>query len=345
LAARTGRRKSLPTGGFPHRTALAPSSLVGIPSDQLSAERAVRIATWNVNSLKARLEKVSWWIERARPDVLLMQETKLADGDVPVGRFRDAGYELAHHGEGRWNGVAIASRLGLERVVANFGEPLRPAPTPDEGDQDPLAEARMISGICGGVRVVCVYAPNGRTVGSIFYQAKLAWYGWLARWLEDAADPAEPLVLGGDFNVAPDDADVWDPRAVHGGTHVSPAERDAVATLRRWGLVDAYRLHHPEPGRYTWWDYRAGCFHKNLGMRIDHLLVTRPLAERTVWAEIDREARKGKPIPSDHAPVLMDLDRPGHPLDAGWGRTEPGTPSPRLGATSPHRSAGPSRSS
>jgi exodeoxyribonuclease-3 len=278
----------------------------------------LRIATWNVNSLKARLDKVRWWLDRARPDVLMMQETKLADADAPAQAFRDAGYELAHHGEGRWNGVAIVSRRGIDAVVTNFGQPLRPSLTPETGDDEPLAEARMLAAECGGVRVVSVYAPNGRVVGSPFYDAKLAWYERLARWLAEAADPGAPLVLGGDFNVAPEDADVWDPRACHGGTHVSPPEREAFARLCRWGLVDAYRLHHAETGRYTWWDYRAGNFHKNFGMRIDHLLATPPLARRTLWAEIDREARKGKPIPSDHAPLLIDVDEPGSPLDAGW---------------------------
>jgi exodeoxyribonuclease-3 len=282
----------------------------------------VRIATWNVNSLKARLEKVTWWLERAQPDVLLMQETKLADAEAPVAAFHDAGYELAHHGEGQWNGVAIASRCGIGDVVTNFGEPLRPARTPDMGDDEPMAEARMIAATCGGVRVICLYAPNGRSVGSLFYRAKLDWYDRVARWLESAADPAEPLALGGDFNLAPEDRDVWDPQRCHGGTHVSPPEREAFSRLCRWGLLDAYRLHHTEAGRYTWWDYRAGAFHKNFGMRIDHLLVTRPLAERTVWAEIDREARKGKPIPSDHAPLVVDLDEPGHAFDAGWAGAE-----------------------
>ena len=171
----------------------------------------MRIATWNVNSLKARLEKVTWWLERARPDVLLIQETKLADTEAPAAAFRDAGYELAHHGERQWNGVAIASRTGIADVVTNFGEPLRPARTPEVGDDEPLAEARMIAGTCGGVRVVSLYAPNGRSVGSSFYQAKLAWYGRLAQWLETAASPAEAMVIGGDFNVAPEDQDVWDP--------------------------------------------------------------------------------------------------------------------------------------
>ena len=278
----------------------------------------MRIATWNVNSLRARLDKVSWWLERAAPDVLLMQETKLADADAPSEAFALAGYALAHHGEGRWNGVAIASRVGVSEVVANFGQPLRPAATPDVGDDEPLAEARMVSAICGGVRVVSLYAPNGRAVDTPFYRAKLAWFERLRRWLGDECDPGEPLVLGGDFNVAPADADVWDPAACHGGTHVSEPERRAFGELLTWGLEDAYRLRHPEPGRYTWWDYRAGNFHRNVGMRIDHLLVTRPAAGRTVWAEIDREARKGKPLPSDHAPLVIDLDEPGRPFDAGW---------------------------
>ena len=278
----------------------------------------MRIATWNVNSLKARLEKVAWWLDRARPDVLLMQETKLTDEAAPSGAFRDLGYELAHHGQGRWNGVAIASRIGIDDVVTNFGEPLRPDPTPETGDDAPQAEARMLAATCGGVRVVCIYGPNGRAVGTPFYEAKLAWYDRLARWLERHADPAGPLLLGGDFNVAPDDTDVWDPRACHGGTHVSPPEREAFFRLCRWGLVDAYRRHRAEPGRYSWWDYRAGAFHRNLGMRIDHLLVTRPVAERVVWAEIDRTARKGKLVPSDHAPVVIDLDRAGEAFEAGW---------------------------
>jgi exodeoxyribonuclease-3 len=282
----------------------------------------MRIATWNVNSLKARLEKVTWWLERAKPDVLMMQETKLTDADAPADVFRDAGYALAHHGEGRWNGVAIASRAGIDDVVTNFGEPLRPAQTPDESDDEPLAEARMISAKCNGVRVVSIYAPNGRVVDSPFYEAKLVWFDRLLRWLNESIGPNEPVVLGGDFNVAPEDADVWDPRACHGGTHVSPRERDAFAALGREGFVDAYRLLHLEPERYTWWDYRAGNFHKNFGMRIDHLLVTAPLKSRVVWAEIDREARKGKPIPSDHAPLVIDIDAPGSPFDAGWTSAE-----------------------
>jgi exodeoxyribonuclease-3 len=278
----------------------------------------MRIATWNVNSLPARLPKVTWWLERARPDVLLIQETKLAAAEGPAEELARQGYELVHHGEGGWNGVAIASRTGLTDVITNFGVPLAPPSTPEVTDDEPLREARMVSAVCNGIRFVSIYAPNGRTLGSVFYEAKLAWFRQLQRWLAETRQPGEALVVGGDFNVAPEDADVWDPARCHGGTHVSPPERQAFAELGRWGLIDGYRRLHREPERYTWWDYRAGNFHKNYGMRIDHLLVTRPIAERIVWAEIDREARKGKPIPSDHAPLIIDLDQPGHPIDAGW---------------------------
>jgi exodeoxyribonuclease-3 len=267
----------------------------------------MRIATWNVNSLKARLEKVRWWLERTAPDVLLMQETKLADAEAagaPSKLLSELGYELAHHGEGRWNGVAIASRCGLSDVTSDF-------PAPND-------EARMISAVCGGVRVASIYAPNGRTVGSPFYAAKLDWFDRLAAWLDQTCKPSDALVVGGDFNVAPDDRDVWDAAAAHGGTHVSAPARSAFARRCAGGLVGAYRPDREEPERYTWWDYRAGDFYKNVGMRIDHLLVTPPVAARSVAAEIDREARKGKPIPSDHAPLTLDLDEPGRAFDAGW---------------------------
>lgn len=274
----------------------------------------MRIATWNVNSLKARLEKVAWWLERAAPDVLLFQETKLADVDAPHAFFRERGYELAHHGQGRWNGVAIASRVGIEDVTPNFGQSLTAGAA---GDAQPLGEARMLAATCGGVRCVSVYAPNGRSVGSRFWAAKLDWFGHLDRWLQ-AMPASDATVIGGDLNVAPEDRDVWDPKACHGGTHVSPEERAAFEQLLGHGLIDAYRARHPEAERYTWWDYRAGDFYKNYGMRIDHLLVSDTVAKRVVDAEIDREARKGKPIPSDHAPLLLDLDTPGRVFDPGW---------------------------
>jgi exodeoxyribonuclease-3 len=277
----------------------------------------VRIATWNVNSLKARLEKVAWWIERASPDVLLLQETKCSDADAPREALAKLGYELAHHGAGGRNGVAIASKSPILDVETNFGEPLVKSRPGDVGDDEPLAEPRIISGTVAGVRIVSLYAPNGRTLASPFYAAKLAWFDRLGRWLEARARD-EQLVLGGDFNVAPTDLDVWNASACHGGTHVSEPERAALARLGTWGLVDAYRQHHAEGDRYTWWDYRAGDFHRNVGMRIDHLLVSPAVAGRTVASEIDREARKGRPIPSDHAPLVVDLDAPGRPFDAGW---------------------------
>ncbi|MEX1334825.1 MAG: exodeoxyribonuclease III [Candidatus Limnocylindrales bacterium] len=283
----------------------------------------MRIATWNVNSLKARLEAVELWLERARPDILLMQETKLADDDVPEMPFRMAGYELLHHGEGRWNGVAIASRVGIEAPVTNFGDgPVRasrgPRDAPTADDFDPATEARMVSAICGGIRVVSLYAPNGRALDSPWYEGKLRWFDRLAAWVDETAAPSDALLLGGDLNITPTDDDVWDAAAAHGATHVSEPERAKLAALRAWGLIDTYRLRRPEPGRFSWYDYRAGMFHKNMGMRIDLLYGTRPVADRVVWAEIDREARKGPPTPSDHAPVVIDLDEPGTPIDAGW---------------------------
>ena len=296
----------------------------------------MRIATWNVNSLKARLEKVEWWLDRAAPDVLLMQETKLADADAPLMTFQMAGYELVHHGEGRWNGVAVAVRDGIAigEPETNFGDgPVRNSGSGatvslEEEDFDPSDEARMLAVVVtppGGapLRVVSLYAPNGRVVDSAFYDGKLRWFARARRWLDQARDPGETLLIGGDLNIAPTDIDVWDARAVHGGTHVSEREREAFRSLLDWGLHDTFRDHQPDArGRFTWWDYRAGNFHKNFGMRIDHLLATAPVAKRVVTVEIDREARKGKPIPSDHAPLVLDLDEPGRPFDPGWNDAE-----------------------
>ena len=299
----------------------------------------MRIATWNVNSLKARQEAVDKWLERAEPDILLMQETKLSDEDAPLMQFQLAGYELLHHGEGRWNGVAIAARDGLtfDQVVTNFGDgPVRDSGAGagglQEDDFDPFDEARMLTAVSGGVRFICLYAPNGRVVGSPFYEGKLRWFERVRRWLDETRSPDEALVLAGDYNVTPADEDVWDPVKAHGGTHVSEPEREALARLREWGLKDAYRLQEQRGGRFSWWDYRAGMFHRNEGMRIDLLYVTESVARRVVWAEIDREARKGPPVPSDHAPVVVDLDSPGKPFKAGWeealarinARTKPG---------------------
>ncbi len=270
------------------------------------------------------MDAVEAWLGKVQPDVLLMQETKLSDADAPVMPFRMLGYDLVHHGEGRWNGVAIATRVGAEDVITNFGDgPVRDSSSGatvavSEEDFNPFDEARMLSAVCGGIRVVSIYAPNGRVVGSPFYEGKLRWFERLSAWLAETRSPTESLLLAGDYNVTPTDADVWDPVAAHGGTHVSEPERAELTRLRNWGLVDTYRKVNLEPGRFSWWDYRAGMFHRNEGMRIDLLYATQPVADRVVWAEIDREARKGPPIPSDHAPVVIDLDEPGHPFDPGW---------------------------
>ena len=259
----------------------------------------MRLATWNVNSLKARLERVLAWTERHRPDVLCMQETKLADDQAPMMDFRALGYDLVNHGPGRWNGVAIASRIGLDEVVAGI-------PTADGWTDD---GGRFLAATCGGLRVASIYVPNGRMVDSEFYLAKLDWLARLSAWLDDN-DPDTELAICGDYNVAPEDIDVWDADAVHGATHVSPRERAAVAKLREWGMVDVVRRFHTEPGYFTWWDYRAGNFHKNFGMRIDHVYASRKLAARVVAADRDRDARKPSTypgVPSDHAPIVVDF--------------------------------------
>ena len=257
---------------------------------------SLRIATWNVNSLRARMPRVEEWLEYARPDVLCMQETKITDAAFPVMAFQGLGYETAFHGGGgRWNGVAIASRVGLEGVTAGF-------------DDDPEAESRAIGAQCGGVMVWSVYVPNGREVGSEHYVAKLEWLARLHSHLTDTADPAGQLIICGDFNIAPEDRDVYDPSRFVGATHVSDAERKALAHLLDWGLVDTFRLCRQEDQLFTWWDYRAGDFHEHRGMRIDLLLATRSLAETASFALIDRSARKGK-LPSDHAPVFIDFQR------------------------------------
>ena len=259
----------------------------------------MRLATWNVNSLKARLDRVLAWVERMQPDILCMQETKLSDAQVPMLDFGALGYEVAHHGPGRWNGVAIVSRVGIDDVVAGL-------PSPDGWTDD---GGRFLAATCGGVRVANVYVPNGRVVDSEFYLEKLEWLARLSAWLK-GHDPSTEIAICGDYNVAPEDIDVWDENAVHGATHVSPRERAAVATLREWGMVDVVRRFHPEPGFFSWWDYRAGHFHKNFGMRIDHVYASEPLAARAIAAERDRDARKPSTypgIPSDHAPIIVDF--------------------------------------
>jgi exodeoxyribonuclease-3 len=261
----------------------------------------MRIATWNVNSMRARLERVEEWLEMVEPDVCCFQETKLADGAVPTDRFEKLGYEVAHHGDGRWNGVAIASRVGLAEIERGFT---------GGGDAKDSAECRLISATCGKVRVMSVYVPNGRSVESEHFQAKLAFLHDLRHHLDTTCEPSEAVVICGDFNVAPADIDVFDSAYFVGATHVTPQERDALAEVLDFGLIDVFRAEYPEtPRLFTWWDYRAGDFHSGRGMRIDLVLATRPLADHVTFALVDRNARKGKQ-PSDHAPVIIEARFP-----------------------------------
>lgn len=255
----------------------------------------VRIATWNVNSLRARMERVEAWIADVSPDVLCMQETKMQQDAFPHDRFSELGYEAVHHGQGRWNGVAILSRVGLTDPMAGFG---------DDEEADP--EARLVWATCAGVRIASAYVPNGRSLDDDHYRYKLDWLDRLHRRLQNQHDPREPLMILGDWNVAPQDRDVWDPSQYLDTTHTSAPERDALGALEDWGLADVFRQIHTEPGLFSWWDYRGGSFHRRRGMRIDYALATAPVADRVGYTVIDRNARKGEK-PSDHAPVLVDL--------------------------------------
>jgi exodeoxyribonuclease-3 len=257
----------------------------------------VRVATWNVNSIKQRLPRLLSWLDERRPDVVCLQETKLADGpfdELLEHELTARGYAFARHGEAQWNGVAILSRVGLETVVVGLGEV----------SGFPRAEARAIAADCGDVRVHCVYVPNGREPDSEHYAYKLA---WLAALREMVRAGPEAAMVCGDVNIAPADIDVFDPAAFIDQTHVTPAERTALAELQELGLRDVVRERWPEERIFTYWDYRAGMFHQDLGMRIDLVLAGRSIAERVQAAWVDRQARKGTK-PSDHAPVIVDLD-------------------------------------
>ncbi len=257
----------------------------------------MRVATWNVNSAKQRVPRLLPWLEERRPDIVCLQETKLTDEafDELLGdELTSRGYAFARQGEPQWNGVAIASRVGLEDVAKGVeleGGVWR-------------AEARALAATCGGIRVHCVYVPNGREPGSEHYDYKLAWLAALTTML--AAAPPETIVCG-DMNIAPADIDVFDPAAYVGHTHVTPAERAALAELERLGLRDVVRERWPTERVFTYWDYRAGMFHQDLGMRIDLVLASDTVADRVRAAWVDRAARKGSK-PSDHAPVIVDLD-------------------------------------
>ncbi|MDX2380178.1 MAG: exodeoxyribonuclease III [Acidimicrobiia bacterium] len=256
----------------------------------------MRLATWNINSLRARQERVEGWLTEVQPDVLLLQETKLAADAFPALSFEALGYETAHHGQGQWNGVAILSKVGLTDVVVDFA---------DGGDPD--TDARLITASCAGIRVSSVYVPNGRSLDDDHYQYKLAWLGRLRAHLDADTAPTDSVIVGGDFNIAPADRDLHDPAMFTDTTHTSRAERERLDALVEWGLVDVFREHHSADRVFSWWDYRGGDFHQGRGMRIDLLMCSAPVVERTRWCVIDRNARKGKQ-PSDHAPVIVDLD-------------------------------------
>jgi exodeoxyribonuclease III len=276
----------------------------------------VRLATWNVNSIKQRVPRLLPWLDQRQPDVVCLQETKLADDALAklLGeQFVSRGYEFATHGEAQWNGVAILSKVGLDDVVTGVaGAPGYPHP-----------EARAVSAACGGIRVHSIYVPNGRVPGSDHYRYKLDWLGALA---EDLRSDPEDAVVCGDMNIAPADEDVFDPEAYIGQTHVTGPERDALAQLQGLGLRDVVRDRWPGKRVFTYWDYRAGMFHQDLGMRIDLVLAAAPVAQRVRAAWVDRHARKGSG-PSDHAPVIVDLD------EAPDGDIGPVVPPPSAPAT------------
>jgi exodeoxyribonuclease-3 len=286
----------------------------------------VRVATWNVNSVRQRLPRLLPWLDQRKPDVVCLQETKLADApfrELLGDELASRGYEVALHGEAQWNGVAILSRVGLADATAGIaGEPGFPQP-----------EARAVAATCGGIRVHSVYVPNGREPDSPHYHYKLAWLAAL-RDVVSAESPAEQGVLVcGDMNIAPADADVFDPAAFIGHTHVTAPERAALASLEAAGLRDVVRDRWPDKRIFTYWDYRAGMFHQDLGMRIDLVLASNPAAGRVRAAWVDREARKGTG-PSDHAPVIVDLD---DAPDGDIGPVVPPPSAPRPARRSPAR--------
>ncbi|WP_409484676.1 exodeoxyribonuclease III [Arsenicicoccus dermatophilus] len=263
----------------------------------------MRIATWNVNSIRTRVDRVVAFLERHDVDVLALQELKCKDAQFPTLPFEQAGYEVAVHGLDQWNGVGIASRVGLSDVEVGFEG------MPTYGEPEAVAEARALAATCDGVRVWSLYVPNGREVGHSHYAYKLDWLARLrdrgAEWL--AADPQAQVALMGDWNVAPRDEDVWDVAVFDGATHVSEPERAAFRAVLEAGYADVVRPHTPGPGVYTYWDYTQLRFPKKQGMRIDFCLASPALAARVTGACIDREERKGKGA-SDHAPVIVDLD-------------------------------------
>jgi exodeoxyribonuclease-3 len=255
----------------------------------------VKLVTWNLNSIRARTDRFFAWLERERPEVLCLQETKVEDAGFPVDRVRAAGYEVATFGQRSYNGVAILSTQPLADVAREFGD------GQDDGD------ARLIAATTHGIRVVCVYVPNGQELASEKYPYKLAWLRRLRAYLERTAKPSDALVLCGDMNVTPDDRDVWSPEQWRDKIHCSVPERQALAEVAGFGLVDLYRAKHPDGKAWSWWDYRGVSFFKDQGLRIDVIFGTQTIADRTSSVAIDRNARKGQDA-SDHAPVIATID-------------------------------------
>ncbi|HKV19308.1 MAG TPA: exodeoxyribonuclease III [Mycobacterium sp.] len=274
----------------------------------------MRLATWNVNSIRARVDRVTDWLERADVDVLAMQETKCSDEQFPTMPFAAIGYDVVHCGFNQWNGVAIASRVGIDDVQVGFEDQPTWSDRPSAdarskgGTVEEAAEARALGATCNGVRVWSLYIPNGRIIDSPHYGYKLAWLAALRNtaqgWLAD--NPDAPIALTGDWNIAPTDEDVWSVEAYQGSTHVTAPERAAFNAIVDAQFTDVVRPFTPGPAVYTYWDYTQLRFPKNRGMRIDFILGSPALAARVTHAEIVREERKGK-SPSDHAPVLVDL--------------------------------------
>lgn len=252
------------------------------------------IATWNVNSILARLPVVMRWLDTVQPDVICMQETKVTDDKFPTLVFQERGYHCQLYGQQTYNGVAILTRCACE--TSHRGYP---------GD-DETAQSRLITSTVEGIQIINVYMPNGQAVGSDKYEMKLAWMRRFREFLDQNYDPSRPVLLCGDFNVAPEDRDVHDVRLWQGRIMFSEQEHATLQHIKDWGFTDAFRLHNEEGGNFTWWDYRAGAFRRNLGLRIDHIWVTEPLVSRVVRTWIDAETRKWEK-PSDHAPVLIDL--------------------------------------
>lgn len=260
----------------------------------------MRIATWNVNSITSRLPRVTEWLELTGTDVLSIQETKVADIAFPSLPFEELGYEVAHLGQGRWNGVAVISRVGISDVERGFAG--------DPGFPDGASlEARAIGATCAGVRVWSLYVPNGRTPDDPHYQYKLQWLAGITSHLRSQVAAESPMAVMGDFNIAPTDADVWDPAKFVGATHVTDPERTAFRSLVDLGLRDVFPRALKGDHPFTYWDYRDGAFHRGMGMRIDFVLGNRSFADAVSDAYVDRDARKGKG-PSDHAPVVVDIE-------------------------------------